>query len=288
MDGGRRILVIVLVCIVPLVAYFVPLRVPIHPSTTTTRVFEAIEAVPQYSPILVLSENGGLSASGAASALRALLMHSFQNQLRPVLVSLYNDGSGVAKDALRDALARHPDRVEGRDYLVVGFRGGGDELLQSVLRDGRALFGSSEGHAHLLQDDIRGPGVFPLVVVSAANDDDGRAILESVRRNCEVSRELLVGVVCGLGATGAAREPTGYVGILFGHYGAAQYEELLGEPGPAQSHIRGLAAAALAIALLIVTVGSAEAVRYWRQRRNWHTRVARQARISRRHPEDER
>jgi len=92
-------------------------------------------------------------------------------------------------------------------------------------------------------------------------------------------REPLIGALAGFGITRGETSHPGYLGLLAGNYGAAEYEALLGKPGPAQRHYRLVALAAGVFSLLVIGIASREWLRFRRQQTARERRRRRQGEL---------
>jgi hypothetical protein len=117
----RIIYAIVAICIaVPLI---VPFKLPIKPTTEVLGVYNAIDALPEGSHILISADFDPSSKPELLPALHALLQHCFAKGIKPHLLTLWPSGPGLMQTAI-EAEARKFNKVSGTDYSFLGFRYG--------------------------------------------------------------------------------------------------------------------------------------------------------------------
>lgn len=69
----------------------------------------------------------------------SLLRHCFRNELIPIVMTTWVDGTGLCKQAC-DTAAEEAGRVSGEDYVFLGFKPGGGSLLLNMGENLKAAF----------------------------------------------------------------------------------------------------------------------------------------------------
>ena len=70
----------------------------------------------------------------------AWLHHAFINDLRVYIVALWPIGQNMAEDTLNAVLPDYPDRRYGTDFVNLGFKSGGQGVINVILTDIRKMF----------------------------------------------------------------------------------------------------------------------------------------------------
>ncbi len=286
LQGRERLFIVALLFLILLVAFFAPIRFPVEPSDATKAVHGTVANTPGHSIVLILYEGSPDFGGGLGHALETLLYDSFQHRHRVVLASLSGGGVEQAATHLEEVAASFESLEYGRTHVSLGNVGGGSSTLRELLEGiPQRVLNTVDARDRTLKEyqlvrDFYSLDAIALVGVFVSGDDAGREFFGEVRQIVEPKRIPLVGAVSGFGV-GRTESFTGYRGIIAGNYGAAEYEALLGMYGPAQQQLKYVGVATIALALLIVGISAAEALRYRRERQVWRDRLRRQGRFGR-------
>lgn len=107
------------------------LRFPEYPGPMAKATFEAIEAVPEGSTVLISFDYDPASAAELQPMANALLHHCASRKLKMVFVSLWPLGKQQADRTIETVLKPfHPDYREGVDYVQLGFQAGNEGVIK--------------------------------------------------------------------------------------------------------------------------------------------------------------
>ncbi|MFQ6676127.1 MAG: hypothetical protein ACE5LH_07250, partial [Fidelibacterota bacterium] len=137
--ADRRV-VFMLIAVVVLIPLLKPLGLPIRPTPTTQMVFDAIEALPEGSNVLVSFEYGPSTAPEIHPMAVAILRHLFRRHHRVYATCLWPDGQFMAKDALDQVAHREMGLTYGEDYVLLGFRPGNEAVVKGIVSNIRYLY----------------------------------------------------------------------------------------------------------------------------------------------------
>ncbi|MFP4057957.1 MAG: hypothetical protein ACLF0G_13905 [Candidatus Brocadiia bacterium] len=227
----RRVIYL-LVAIAVIVPFLLRESMPVEPSRQAEDLFEAVEALPEGSCVLLSLDYDPQSKEELYPMSKALLRHCFRRNLRPLVMTHWITNLGLCKNLL-ESTAQEAGKVSGRDYVFLGNRPGWGNL---ILNMGENLKGAFDKDfydqptadmpalrgIHSLRD-------IPLVIDVAAGQTVEMWISYGSDR---------FGFDLGAGCT-AVIAPDLYpfhqsgqlVGFLGGLRGAADYETLLEQPG---------------------------------------------------------
>lgn len=252
--ADRRI-VFVLIAVVVLIPLLKPLGLPVRPTPTTQMVFDAIEALPVGSNVLVSFEYGPSTRPEIHPMAVAVLRHLFARDHRVFTTCLWPDGQFMAKDAL-DQVAKDELRLTyGEDYVLLGFRPGNEAVVKGIVSSIRYLY--TMDYQNTLVDDIpmmkgiRNLQDFAFVFSLSAGYP---GTIEWVQYGADPT-----GVPMSTGTTSIqVNEVIPYVntgqvkGIIAGMPGAAEYEALINQAGLGQAGMDAQSIAHVVIVLFII------------------------------------
>ena len=210
----------------------------------TTAMYEAIEGLPQGAVVLVSHDYDPGLAGEMIPQARVVLDHLLERGAQVISVSLTPEGARLSRRVLDEVGASH-GYAEGEGYqtlgYVVGVEAGPRAVVEALATAGWSdLVGGAEDIALIVEfagapeylrlwlEQVQGPYGIPMVAgVSATADPFARPYYRN-----EASRQLL--------------------GLMTGLVGAAEYERLSGEAGPALAGMDSQSVVHVAIVLLIL------------------------------------
>lgn len=210
----------------------------------TTAMYEAIEGLPQGAVVLVSHDYDPGVAGEMIPQARVVLNHLLERGAQVISVSLTPEGARLSRRVL-DEVAVSQGYAEGEGYqnmgYVVGVEAGPRAVVEALSTAGWSdLVGGAEDislmvefagapeYLRLWLEQVQGPYGIPMVAgVSATADPFARPYYRN-----EASRQLL--------------------GLMTGLVGAAEYERLSGEAGPALASMDSQSLVHIAIVLLIL------------------------------------
>jgi hypothetical protein len=114
-------LVLAIVVIIPILN---PIGMPIRPTETTQVVYDAIEALPENSNVLLSVEYSPSTKPENHPMTISILRHFFRNGHKVFVTCLWPDGQFMAQDALKQVADEEFGKVYGVDYVFLGFSPG--------------------------------------------------------------------------------------------------------------------------------------------------------------------
>ncbi|MFQ6612488.1 MAG: hypothetical protein ACE5D2_05240 [Fidelibacterota bacterium] len=245
-------LIIALVVALPL---FFPLGLPIRPTNATQVVYDAVEALPPDSKVLVSFEYGPSTKPEIHPMAIAILRHLFRNGHKVYVTCLWPDGQFMAEEALNQVAEKEYNLTYGQDYVLLGFRPGNEAVVKGVVSNLRKMY----------TVDARGTLIDKIPMMDGVNNFDDFAFLFSASAGYPGTVEWVqyasdpTGVPMSTGTTSIqVNEVMPYIqsgqvkGILAGMPGAAEYEALINKPGIGTSGMDAQSIAHLVIVLFIV------------------------------------
>ncbi len=217
---------------------------------STTAMYQAIEGLPPGAVVLVSQDYDPGAAGEMLPQARAVLHHLLERGVRVINVSLTPEGARLSQQ-VRDAVADEYGYGTGEGYqvvlgYVVGVEAGPRSVIEGLLTGGWtdlvddvediALiveFAGTPDYLRMWLEQVQGPYGIPMVAgVSATADPFARPYYRN-----EANRQLL--------------------GLMTGLVGAAEYEKLSGESGPALASMDSQSVVHIAIILLILAGNAA-------------------------------
>ena len=210
----------------------------------TTAMYEAIEGLPQGAVVLVSHDYDPGVAGEMIPQARVVLNHLFERGAQVISVSLTPEGARLSRRVLDEVAVSH-GYAEGEGYqnmgYVVGVEAGPRAVVEALSTAGwsdlvggvedislMVEFAGAPEYLRLWLEQVQGPYGIPMVAgVSATADPFARPYYRN-----EASRQLL--------------------GLMTGLVGAAEYERLSGEVGPALASMDSQSLVHIAIVLLIL------------------------------------
>lgn len=225
----------------------------VPPGEPVLKVYRAIEALPPGSVVWVGFDSYATTLAEGAPAMLVICRHLFCRDLKIVCTSTIPDGSLLARRFLEQAAAEFGKRY-GVDYVLLGYKAGGQLMIKSVCDDLHATFPTDLRGNRLadlpLTRDLKGAEDFQMVFTVADNKSfDYYAIVANTQYGLPVA-----------GAATAVMVPELYpyydsgqiFGLLGGLRGSAEYERLTGFEGAAVAGMASQSAVHFLICLGVV------------------------------------
>ena len=241
----RRWLVLVMGLLV-LGPLLFPLRLPLYPSPPVIAFRDVVARVPDGSIILMPCDYDPSGAPEMVPMTRTALRQLFRKHCKIVMLNLWNGGSGITDQVLRETVAEFPGLRYGVDYVNLGYKAGNEAVM--------VLMG--QGILNAFPQDYNGTDTRTLPLMQKAHDYASFPLMVNISEGYPGTKEWVQQVegrfhlpmVAGVTAVSAPEFypylQTGQLrGLLGGMAGAAEYERLQGEIGSAT---RGMDAQSLA------------------------------------------
>ncbi len=246
------------------------------PSPFTQPVFAAVAALPAGARVLVTMEYSPGSAPEIEPMAQAVTRHLLWRGARPVYVSLWPEGNNMFQRLRVSVLEKEfADRVEGRDWVALGYKAGRAMAINALRQDFRSLY----------TQDLRGVPVDSCPAVADVQNLEDFALIMAFSAGTPGLQEWILyasdptGVPIAGGCTGVgmpeflAYFPGQLVGLIGGLKGAAEYESALASAYPDRPLARpatvgmGPQTVAHALILLFLVLGNLGVVASWVGRR---------------------
>jgi len=249
----RRIifLVIALCTLLPLL-YPVGLAIKVSPEVKA--VYDYIEAMPEGSVFLLSLDFDPASKPELYPQAVALLRHAFRKNLRVIGMTLWLPGTGMA-DQVVSQMAREAGKVNGKDYVFLGWSPGSSAVIINMGQDLYKAFPT---------DYYNQPTKDLPVLNGVKTLRDVNYVISLTAGTSGVESWYLFGkdkykFELGGGCTGVIAPGlypllrSGQInGLIGGLRGAAEYEVLIGKPGRAVAGMDAQSATHLAIIVLVI------------------------------------
>jgi hypothetical protein len=227
-----------------------PVGLPIVPSRPVQQFYDAIEAVPEGSLILMSCDYDPASRPELVPMQKTALRQLFDRHCRVVITVLWNGGPAIVDQALEQVVAEYRARgrvlVDGTDYVNLGYKAGNEAVM--------VLMG--QGVKNAFPQDLHRRPTSSLPILANVTNYSSFPLLVNVSAGYPGTKEWVQQVNSRFhlpmvsGCT-AVSTPDYYPylqagqlrGLLGGMAGAAEYEKLRHENGAAT---RGMGAQSLA------------------------------------------
>ena len=130
-------IIIAVVVIIPLI---VPIGLPIRATDTSKSVYDALENLPKGSNVLLSVEYSPSTKPENHPMTISVLRHLFRNDHKVYVTCLWPDGQFMAQDALNQVAEGEFNKVYGQDYVLLGYRPGGEAVVKGIVSNIRKLF----------------------------------------------------------------------------------------------------------------------------------------------------
>jgi hypothetical protein len=229
-----------------------PVNLPVTPTPRVQAFYDAIEAVPEGSPVLLsLDYEPDIMAELQPMSI-AVLRHCFRRNLKPVILTLYPAGPGLIERALVIA-ATAEGKTRDKDYVFLGYKSGSQSVILGIGENIRAMFPTDFWGTNLdripLMATLNSYADFPLVI-----NLSGSAIADYYIRIAATRyhKKLLLGCTAVMATDYYPYLSSGQLsGLMGGMKGAAEYERLAGLFGDAR---RGMDAQSMVHVVIVILV----------------------------------
>jgi hypothetical protein len=247
--------IFLIIAIVVMYPLFKPLGLPIRPTESSQQVFNAIDALPNGSKVLLSCDYSPSTKPENHPQAIAVLRHLFEKEHKVYVTCLWPDGQFMAVEALDQVADDEYGLTYGEDYVLLGFRPGNEAVIKGIVSDLRKLY-TIDSRGIAIDDLPMMKGVknlfdFDFMFTASAGYP---GTVEWVQLAADPT-----GIPMSTGVTSIqVNEVMPYVdtgqikGILAGMPGAAEYENLIGKPGIGTSGMDAQSIAHIVIVLFII------------------------------------
>lgn len=231
LDRRWLYLVMAAVIVIPFVAR---IEFPIIPSDSATRVYEAIEALPEGSVVLLSADYDPGSEAELYPMNEAIFEQLGKKKgVRVVLTMLWPQAGPLVKKALEKAYLPH-GKIEGKDFVNLGYKPGGSILISKGNESIRQAFPEDVNGTPVdrieAMNGIENYADIDFFMILSAGTPGIREWLEQCQSR--TGKPMASGMTAVSAPDFFQYENSGQLlGLLGGLRGAADYEKLVGKPG---------------------------------------------------------
>ena len=225
----RRIvfLFMALAVLIPLLVHYTTV---IPASPIVQDLFDKVEELPAGSKILISFDYGPATAPENQPMATSIARHCFEKGHRIYMISLWATGPRQAMELLDDIITKEfPNKRQGVDWVHLGFKAGGQGLINTLLSDFTAMYTTDVNGQAIsslpMMDGIKSLRDFDLIYCIGSGQPGNKEWIQFAGDTGHIP----VG-----GGTTAVMAPQLYpyypkqtVGLLGGLQGAAEYEAAL-------------------------------------------------------------
>jgi len=132
--------IFVIIAVVVMLPLFYPLGLPIRPTDSSLKAYEALENLQPNSKVLVSFEYGPSTKPELHPMAIGVLRHLFRNGHQVYVTCLWPDGQFMALEALQDIAEDEFHLNYGTDYVLLGFRPGNEAVVKGIVSDLRKMY----------------------------------------------------------------------------------------------------------------------------------------------------
>lgn len=216
------------------VSVSVPILFPItfeeQATPVVKRAFDHIENLPEGSRVLLSFDFDPAMAPEVQPMADAIMRHALAKNHKVIFMSLWATGQGLLDQTMRRILpVEFPEKIDGRDYVSVGYTAGNEGVLNVIVSDFKKMFPSDVNSVPLdsieIFEGVSSCRDLDLVVTFGGGKPGAKEWVLFVGDRASVP--VAVGVAAVVAPQMYPYFPDQVVGILGGIKGAAEYESEL-------------------------------------------------------------
>lgn len=254
LNVDRRVLYVIMMLVV-VYAFVNPMGLPVSISANTRAAFNAVNALPPGSVLVMSMDYGASAIPELEPAAKAMFHQALTNNVRVMFMGMWVQAGDMTERILADVLPHFPNKVYGVDFVNVGYKPGSALLLERMVAD---IKGAALDICHRGQKLSEMPFFAEFTNLSqaafwvcyGAGDPGSADWIKVVRDPLGVPGTVSLTSVSIPG--NMIYVQSGQItGIIGGMRGAAEYELLSGRPGRA---IAGMDAQSLTHVLILAFI----------------------------------
>ena len=248
----RRI-VFILVALAVIIPMLLPVNLPVSVSEPTQQLHDYIEALPAGSTIMLAFDYGPSSLAELNPMARAVLRQCFDKDVHVIGFTLVADGTTLASTIMRE-VAEEKGAVDGEDYVFLGFRPGGTQVMLGMGNSISSVFetdysGNTTTEIPMMKDIINYDEIALLIDLASGSTTEIWIIYTNVRYDLQIAAGV-TGVI--ISQMYPYLQTGQLVGLIPGILGAAQYERLIDVPAKGMLWINIESFVHLLIVILVI------------------------------------
>ena len=130
----RRIIYLIMILVV-VYAFINPMGLPVTISGHTRTAFEAIDALPAGSYLVLSMDYGAGGIPELEPAGKSIFYHCMRNDVKVVFMGMWVQAGDMAERVLTELEPAFPEKQYGVDYVNVGYKPGRALLLEQAVED---------------------------------------------------------------------------------------------------------------------------------------------------------
>jgi hypothetical protein len=225
----RRVifLLIALAVIIPLIMNY---TTAIPPSLIVQTLYDKVEEMPPGAKILISFDYGPSTVPENQPMANALVRHALEKGHRIYLMALWPTGARQSQQLIEEIIdVEYPDKVEGEDWIHLGYKAGNQGLINTLMSDVKAMYTT----------DITGRAIDEFPMMETANSLRDFDLILALGSGFPGTKEWVQfagdpgNIPVGGGTTAVMAPllfpyyPKQMVGLMGGLQGAAEYEAAL-------------------------------------------------------------
>jgi len=124
-----------------IVPFFLDLHFPEYPTAMTMAIYDTVEELPAGALVLMPFDYDPSTAPELDPMARALVRHCLSRGHRLCFMALWPEGQGMVNNIISGTIEpEFPDKVYGEDYVNLGYKAGGQGLINATLLSMRSMF----------------------------------------------------------------------------------------------------------------------------------------------------
>jgi hypothetical protein len=229
-----------------------PLGLPLRVTKEVQSVYDAIQALPEGSHVLLSFDFGAASLPEMEPMSRALLRHCFSRDVKVIGLALLAEGAGIGNNIMNSTASEY-GRSDGVDYLFLGYKPRPDAAILGIGEDLRRVFPADHaGRSTEVMPILEGVNNYGQIAMVLSMADDDMPIVWINYAGARYGATIACGATAVMVTSFYPYLPSGQlVGLIGGLKGAAEYERLVGRAGSAA---RGMDAQSVAHGLVLLAI----------------------------------
>lgn len=248
-----RQVVYLIIGLVVLIPILLSLKESVRISPAVRSAYEAVEAMDSSDVIMVSIDYDAASMPELQPMLRAILRHSFERDVKVLMICFWPLGLPLGTQAL-EAVSNEYDMVYGEDYVNLGYRPGAQAVMIGIGKELRNFF----------RTDVNGVVIDSFPMMRDIHDYSDISLLVGLEAGrygefwvqyvgARYNQRVMLGVTGVMAAQTYPYLQAGQIeGLIGGLKGAAEYETLIDKPGFGLTGMAAQSWAHIAIVVFII------------------------------------
>ncbi len=234
-------------------AYTIDISMVSKPSYEVQRSFDYIESLPEGTVLMVSFDHEASSLPEIQPISLVLIRHAFRNNLKIIGLSLFAEGTAIGYRTL-NKIASEYNKVYGQDYVFLGFK---PQHIAAILGMGESIYDVFPRDYLDNQTDtipiMIGINNYDNIEMVVSITDGDRAVQWIEYAGPRYSQKVMSGLTAAMITSYDPYLASGQLfSVVGGLKGAAEYENLYGEPGKGNRGMPAQTAAHLYLIILII------------------------------------